>query len=82
MAKRGKYGFEKRLKELKKKKKREEKLERKRLKKQDAQMDSDDTEETPAEATGAGLSPERASVRAESKETASADGEPDEREDR
>jgi hypothetical protein len=33
MAKRGRYGAEKRQKELKKKKKREEKLERKRLKK-------------------------------------------------
>ncbi len=36
MAKRGKYGAEKRQKELKKKKKREEKLERKRLKKLDS----------------------------------------------
>jgi transcription elongation GreA/GreB family factor len=36
MAKRGKFGAEKRQKELKKKKKREEKLERKRLKKQES----------------------------------------------
>jgi hypothetical protein len=34
MARRGKYGAEKRQRELKKKKKREEKLEKKRLKKQ------------------------------------------------
>jgi hypothetical protein len=36
MARRGKYGAEKRQKELKKKKKREEKLERKRLKKKES----------------------------------------------
>lgn len=39
MAKRGRYGAEKRQKELKKKKKREEKLARKQLKKQEAEGD-------------------------------------------
>jgi hypothetical protein len=55
MAKRNKYGFDKRVKELKKKKKREEKLERKRLKKQGAQNDSEENREAPIGATDEGL---------------------------
>jgi hypothetical protein len=56
MARRGRYGAEKRQKELKKKKKREEKLERKRTKKLDGAPDeveagngeeSDDVSEAP-----------------------------------
>jgi hypothetical protein len=57
MAKRNRYGFDKRLRELKKKKKREEKLERKRMNKQDAQSDSEKIRETPA-AAGEGLAPD------------------------
>ena len=52
MARRNRYGFDKRVKELKKKEKREEKLARKRLKKQGAQNDSLENREMPAEATG------------------------------
>lgn len=45
MARRGKYGTEKRQKELKKKKKREEKLVRKRLKKQGGSEGESETSE-------------------------------------
>ncbi|NIM65314.1 MAG: hypothetical protein GTO51_04910 [Candidatus Latescibacteria bacterium] len=58
MAKRCKYGLDKRLKELKKKKKRDEKLERKRLKKQGAQNDSEESREAPLEATHEGFAPD------------------------
>ena len=60
MAKRNRYGFDKRLRELKKKKKREEKLERKRMNKQDAQSDSEKSPETPT-AAAEGLAPDVAS---------------------
>ena len=49
MAKRGRYGAEKRQKELKKKKKREDKLERKRLKKQKSPLNESEEQ---AEASG------------------------------
>jgi hypothetical protein len=50
VARRGKYGAEKRQKEIKKKKKRQEKLERKQLKKQtNAEGDQQVDTESPAE---------------------------------
>ncbi len=55
---RNRYGFDKRVKELKKKKKREEKLERKRLKKQDGQTGPEESPGTPADATGEGTMPD------------------------
>jgi hypothetical protein len=58
MAKRNRYGLDKRLKELKKKKKRDEKLERKRMKKQDVQNDAEENREVPAGTTDGCLVPD------------------------
>jgi len=71
MAKRGKYGAEKRQKELKKKKKREEKLEKKKLKAMgNVVVDPETGEEVTAEAVDGVVEPaEDASEATESEST-------------
>lgn len=54
MARRGKFGAEKRQKELKKKKKREEKAEKKRLKKAGAQAEGEELDQEAGAATNSG----------------------------
>lgn len=58
MARRSRYGLDKRLRELKQKKKRDEKLERKRMKKQGVQTGAEENPEVPAEATDKSLVPD------------------------